>query len=270
MMLNKFLRDSTPYFDLPNVSVLGILGPDAVSFANSQFMNDVTVLGDGEWQWNGWLNTKGRVICLFAVVRISENELLAVLPDYPAAELGRALMALVFRAKVQLGVWSELHASGAFAPGEFTAPNAIAGSFAERDIALDMGSPELPRVLRLSLEQAPSDESAALRWRAEDLRFGLPRMDPSLTHSWTPQQLSLQNLRAFSVKKGCYPGQEIVARTHFLGKSKRELILLRDADSVPDAVAVAHADGSTWQLAVMPMDAELPAEAVAFRAGLAR
>ena len=269
-MLNKFSHASLPYFDLPNVSVLGILGADAISFANSQFMNDVTLLRDGEWQWNGWLNTKGRVLCLFALVRISEQELLVVLPDYPAAELGKALSQLVFRAKVQLGVWTELYASGAIAPFQFTAPNAIAGDFAERDIALDMGSEEFPRVMRLSLSKAGSDASLESTWRADDLRFGLPRMDPSATHAWTPQQLSLQNLRAFSVKKGCYPGQEIVARTHFLGKSKRDLILLRDAQPLEDAVSSAQVDGQTWQLAVVAMDAELPPEAVGFRAGLAR
>jgi folate-binding protein YgfZ len=43
---------------------------------------------------------------------------------------------------------------------------------------------------------------------------------------WTPQMLSLQSLNAFSLKKGCYPGQEIVARTHYLGKSKRQLVEL--------------------------------------------
>lgn len=269
-MLNKFLTDSTPAFDLTNVTVLGILGPDAVSFANSQFMNDVTVLRDGEWQWNGWLNTKGRVLCLFALVRISENELLVILPDYPAAQLGAALMKLVFRAKVQMGVWSELHASGYFALVPFVAPNQLLGDFTERDIALDMGSSEHPRVLRLSTVKAPDDENAAAEWRVQDLRFGLPRIDPSLEHSWTPQQLSLQNLRAFSVKKGCYPGQEIVARTHFLGKSKRDLVLLRNSEITEGLVCSATADGETFSQIVARIDAPVPPEAIAFRDGLAR
>ena len=269
-MLNKFLTDSTPSFDLPNVTVLGILGPDAVSFANSQFMNDVTLLRDGQWQWNGWLNTKGRVLCLFALVRISENELLVVLPDYPAAQLGAALMKLVFRSKVQIGVWSELHASGVFASLPFDAPNQLLGDFAQRDIALDMGSSEHPRVLRLSTAQAPTDEDAASKWRVEDLRFGLPRLDPSLEHSWTPQHLSLQNLRAFSVKKGCYPGQEIVARTHFLGKSKRDLILLHNADVQDGFVCKASSDGETHTQIVTSIDAAAPSEAIAFWDGMAR
>ena len=62
--------------------------------------------------------------------------------------------------------------------------------------------------------------------QAFDLEHGLPRLPASQAEHWTPQQLSLERLGAFSVKKGCYPGQEIVARTHFLGKAKRGLALL--------------------------------------------
>ena len=63
------------------------------------------------------------------------------------------------------------------------------------------------------------------RWTAFDLEHGLPRLPPPQAGQWTPQQLSLDRLRAYSVKKGCYPGQEIVARTHFLGQAKRGLAL---------------------------------------------
>ena len=55
------------------------------------------------------------------------------------------------------------------------------------------------------------------------MRHGLPRLPASQREQWTPQQLALDRLAAYSVKKGCYPGQEIVARTHFLGKAKRSL-----------------------------------------------
>jgi hypothetical protein len=84
---------------------------------------------------------------------------------------------------------------------------------------------------------------------------------------WTPQQLSLQHLGAFSVKKGCYPGQEIVARTHFLGRAKRGLFriqatgaapgdALRDADGRDVGSIVASVPGDA--LAVLPLE---PADA---------
>jgi folate-binding protein YgfZ len=64
------------------------------------------------------------------------------------------------------------------------------------------------------------------QWHCLDMLLGWPWIDEKLQNLWTPQMLSLQDLNAFSLKKGCYPGQEIVARTHFLGKSKRNLRLL--------------------------------------------
>src|SRR3546814_3526677 len=65
------------------------------------------------------------------------------------------------------------------------------------------------------------DLDARARWAAFDLAHGLPRLAESQIEKWTPQQLSLERLHAYSVKKGYYPGQEIVARTHFLGQAKR-------------------------------------------------
>ena len=83
------------------------------------------------------------------------------------------------------------------------------------------------RLARLRIGAAPStpDAPACDRWAAIDLAHGLPRLADAQSGQWTPQQLSLDRLRAYSVKKGCYPGQEIVARTHFLGQAKRGLVL---------------------------------------------
>ena len=126
---------------------------------------------------------------------------------------------------------------------------------------------------------AHEDQAAALRWKAFDLAHGLPRLPGSQTGQWTPQQLSLERLRAYSVKKGCYPGQEIVARTHFLGQAKRGLVLF-DAAGVAapgaDVVdgeraigtvvsAATHEDGCIV-LAVLPLEvhtAHLHAEGAA-------
>ena len=112
----------------------------------------------------------------------------------------------------------------------------------------------------------------ASRWRGFDLSHGLPRLAADQSEAWTPQQLSLDRLRAFSVKKGCYPGQEIVARTHFLGKVKRELVRLQGpgVDALDDVMGgePPHAGIATVGtigrlicaegeegLAVMPIDA---------------
>nr|WP_246429043.1 folate-binding protein [Pseudoxanthomonas broegbernensis] len=211
-------------------AVLALDGPDAIAFAQAQFANDVTALAIGQWQWNAWLTAKGRVIAVFALLRTADQALRLLLPDADAGELGDALRRFVFRRKVAIAARPELRAGGAFAAPAQARGATVAGD-EQTSLELDYGAPGLPRTLRLSRASAPADAQAHEAWRASDLRLGLPRLPASQREQWTPQQLALDRLSAYSVKKGCYPGQEIVARTHFLGKAKRELLLLQ----VPDA-----------------------------------
>ena len=93
---------ATPDFTLPGHSILSLHGADAVAFAQSQFMNDVAALADGQWQWNGWLTPKGRVIALFALLRLDAQTLWLLLPDVAADALVPLLQRYVFRSKLVL------------------------------------------------------------------------------------------------------------------------------------------------------------------------
>jgi folate-binding protein YgfZ len=265
--------------------VLAINGRDAVAFAQAQFMNDVAALADGHWQWNGWLTPKGRIIALFALLRLDAETLWLLLPDVAATDLSPKLQRYVFRSKVALAARDDLHVRARFA-----APTQASGAgFAmiDGDIELDLGADGGPRTLCIGPAASTDDADALARWNAADLAHGLPRLPAAQAEAWTPQQLSLERLRAFSVKKGCYPGQEIVARTHFLGQVKRGLALF-DADA-PIPVGTDVADGEraigsivastgTSALAVLPLEhpsAGLAADGVALHeqallGGLAR
>lgn len=223
---------ASPVNALSGFSVMSIDGPQAEAFAQAQFMNDVRLLKPGTWQWNGWLTPKGRVIALFALVLNQPGELLVLLPDTPAELIKQRLQAFVFRSKVNLRCREDLIAAS-FWPS--ASDPAIEPTHAVRidqtGLSLDWGSTEHRRYLQLlpandqTVDAATAENDA--RWRDVDLKHGLPRLDASQVELWTPQMLSLQRLGAYSVKKGCYPGQEIVARTHFLGQAKRELMALR-------------------------------------------
>jgi folate-binding protein YgfZ len=208
-------------FLLPDHRVLVLAGRDAAVFAHAQFMNDVAGLPIGNWQWNGWLTPKGRLIALFALLKRDEQALWLLLPDAEPAELAAALQRFVFRSKVTIEGRADLVVSGSFSPPV----RASQARFSEvgDGIELDMGAEGGPRVLRLGAGIGSANGSD--HWAGFDLEHGLPRLPPSQASQWTPQQLSLDRLRAYSVKKGCYPGQEIVARTHFLGQAKRGLVL---------------------------------------------
>jgi len=187
----------------------------------------------GQWQWNGWLTAKGRVVALFALLRTGEEAFRLVLPDFPADELRVALMRFVFRSKVRLAVESTLACAGALeAPPASGNGERDQATDADGAWALDVGGDTLARTLWLLPQDDCGDADPRLdaAWHRADLRHGLPRLGPAQREAWTPQMLSLQRLRAYSVKKGCYPGQEIVARTHFLGHAKRGLALVAGAD----------------------------------------
>ena len=224
------LQDASIHpFTLPGWRILTISGRDALAFANSQFMNDVTALTDDQWQWNGWLTPKGRAIALFALIRIDADTCWLVLPDADPEKILVQLQTYVFRSKVSLCVRGELHAHGSFAmPSHASGAHA---HYAGGTIELDFTGEGGPRTLRVDSARASANTAQESAWRAQDLMHGLPRLDTTQAEHWTPQQLSLDRLRAFSVKKGCYPGQEIVARTHYLGQVKRGLALYQAASS---------------------------------------
>ena len=267
-------------FALPDHRVLALEGRDAVAFAQAQFMNDVATLAPGTWQWSGWLTPKGRVVALFALLRLDPETLWLLLPDADPAELAARLQRFVFRSKVRIAPRPDCVASGAFAAPEQAHGNtfhsATAGSLG---LELDFGGDAGPRTLWIDCGDAIGDAPAATgRWAAFDLEHGLPRLAPTQAEQWTPQQLSLERLRAFSVKKGCYPGQEIVARTHFLGQAKRGLALFEAQAPVAAGSEVREGDqvlgtivssAAALALAVVPVGRAAHAPLVAEGAALA-
>jgi folate-binding protein YgfZ len=259
----------SPLFALHDHAVVALDGPDATAFAQAQFANDVAALSPGHWQWNAWLTPKGRVIAVFALLKLAEDRILLLVPDTDAGEFAVQLQRFVFRRKLKIAAADGLQVSGAFEKPD-SAESARIGIVGET-IELDYGSDQQPRTVRLSPTAAPILEpTLQAHWFAQDLRAGLPRLLAAQREQWTPQQLSLERLHAFSVKKGCYPGQEIVARTHFLGKAKRGLVLfesdapLATGDIVSDGsrplgqiVSVLSASPSpSLALAVLPLDRE--------------
>ncbi|MGH8081754.1 MAG: YgfZ/GcvT domain-containing protein [Lysobacter sp.] len=255
-------------FALPGHRVIALEGRDAAVFAQAQFMNDVKALADGHWQWSGWLTAKGRVIALFALLRLSEQSILLLVPDADASALVESLKRFLFRSKLTIVLREDRVIEARFA-APLLARGAQIGGDEATGLELDFGGDGGPRSVRIVAGGANADHDPAslARWTAQDLRHGLPRLPASQTEQWTPQQLSLERLRAFSVKKGCYPGQEIVARTHFLGKAKRGLILfespaqvaagaeVRGEAAVLGTVAASADDGSGHlALAVLPLE----------------
>lgn len=230
-------KTNLPAASCPALSGFGLLevrGADAGAFLQAQTMNDVTALAPGRWHWNGWLTPKGRLVALFALLQRAPDRFLLVLPDFPAAELQARLQRYVFRSKLTLSAAPVIAAAGPVAATP--APDQAAGDDS-LGLALDFGGQGGPRTLWLlpaaDPALAPADAPTDHTWFAADLAHGLPRLPAGAVEAWTPQMLSLGRLSAYSLKKGCYPGQEIVARTHYLGQAKRELVRLQGQGLTP-------------------------------------
>jgi hypothetical protein len=270
-MHDKLQVVSGPILALPDHHVIALSGRDAIAFAQAQFMSDIGALSNGQWQWSGWLTPKGRVIALFALLRLDDETLWLVLPDADPANVADRLKGFVFRSKVSLDVRDELAVAGRFGQPDSAQGHAFA-VLPDGTIELDMGGDAGPRSLRILPEDAQGpnvDANAEAQWRMFDLAHGLPRLSGPQVEHWTPQQLSLERLQAYSVRKGCYPGQEIVARTHFLGKAKRGLTLIASDDALAAGQSLRQGDATlgtiiatgthgarSLALAVTPLDRE--------------
>ena len=265
------------FHPLANGGAMQLSGRDALAFAQAQFANDVSLLVDDAWQWSLWLSPKGRVIALFALLRLGPESLLLWLPDAVAAQLAEQLLRFRFRSKLEITPLPHVSIAGSFASPVahgFAAEGSRAaitrGAGGDwRQIVLDLGASQ-DRTLLLRAETdatTQSDPGTDARWRLQDIAHGLPRLGPEQVEAYTPQMLGLERLRAFSVKKGCYPGQEIVSRTHFLGQAKRSLqrfALNREAEpgarlgsdtgARAELICVARADARIEALAVAPVD----------------
>lgn len=218
--------------------VLDVHGRDASAFLHAQLMSDVKALAAGAAQWTGWLSAKGRVIALGLLERRGDDRFRLWLPDHPAAGLAERLRRFVFRSKVV-----------------FEAdPRPLGGFRAAPAEGVELGG----RWLGFGPSEIDADA-----WAVEDLAHGLPRLSAAQVETLTPQMLGLDFLRAYSVKKGCYPGQEIVARTHFLGQAKRRLQRLQgDApfaagealEPAGEVLCAASFEGRHEAHAVLPID----------------
>lgn len=189
-----------------------IEGPDAIAFAHAQFSSNVQSLAVGAWQFSAWLNAQGRVRMLFHLARLDEQRLLLLLRGGEAAAMSDALRRYVFRSKLAIAnsPWRALSTDAAQPLHEAViAPNGIVFGCGTHGLRI-----------------AAESEDEAM-WRHAQLQLGWPWLPASTLDTLLPPALSLHRLQAVAIDKGCYPGQEIVARLHWRGGHKRHLCNVR-------------------------------------------
>lgn len=227
----------------PTAQAVFLEGPDAIAFAHSQFTSEVTTLPNGQWQFSSWLDAQGRVRALLHLARLDDERLLLVLRGGDASTFAEALRRFVFRSRVKIVVADAWTLSSAPAM-----PMHIVDVDSDV-IRLGCGT----HTLQLS---ANADDNHL--WRLAQLHAGWPWLPDNALGEFVPPALSLHRLGAIALDKGCYPGQEIVARLHYRGGNKRHLHRVQLSTSVSDGVALLR-DGREF---VRLLDVILHAERV--------
>ncbi len=236
--------------DLSHLGLLEISGADAVTFLQGQVTNDIKLLTGNNAHYTGYCNPKGRLLALFLAFAHA-NHLHLQLPAPLVESIVKRLRMYVLRSKVEIkDVSSEIVRFGIDGPEAASLLASSLGKMPSEDFELltleNCTVLKLPAVANHSrFEVFASTENAITLWNMLvksclpvgktcwdwlEIQAGIPEIYPATQEQFVPQMLNLDALNAINYKKGCYTGQEIVARTHYLGTVKRRTFLARIAD----------------------------------------
>jgi len=229
--------------DLSYKGLIRVSGADAVAFLQGQLSTDIEKLTPSVSQLTSWNTAKGRVVTLMRLFRRGEDIYLAMPAGLKATALKRLAM-YVLRSKVTLAdAGSELGCLGLTGEGAATL-------LAQADIPVparinDVTSLETLQVLRLYGEDVPryvlygsEDRLSTLKgrwvsattpgteddWALQRILIGEPTVHPETSEHFVAQMLDLDKFEGIDFKKGCYIGQEVIARAHYRGAVKRHMV----------------------------------------------
>ncbi len=235
--------------DLSHFGFITVSGEDAAPFLQGQFTNDIGKVNEARGQYSGYCSSKGRLLANFLILRHA-SEYLLQLPAELTAAIQKRLAMFVLRAKVVLHdhstEWVRLGLAGVNA-------DAVAGEFFARLPTEKLGTLSYDEITLIRLDAqrfeiiAPPDAAPALWeklsgcaqpvgcgvWDWLNIRAGLPTITTATQDQFVPQMINFELMGGVDFKKGCYTGQEIVARTQYLGKLKRRLYLAHLESKMP-------------------------------------
>lgn len=201
-------------------AILRVHGEDARSFLHGQFTADIEALKVGQTLLTAWCSPKGRVLFLVRVIA-DENGFWLLFPTTQADLFLKRLRLYILRSQVAIDDCSASHVVVLMCTQDhsgLTSASAI-GDGRCWWITTDANSETLWS--QLNAEQVGEPAIKAL-----DIREGLPSFPSALADKFLPQELNLDQTSGLSFNKGCYPGQEIIARVKFRGSVKRRLTRL--------------------------------------------
>ncbi|MFU8831620.1 MAG: YgfZ/GcvT domain-containing protein [Wenzhouxiangella sp.] len=199
----------TDWFTIPHLLGVRVTGEDALAFCQAQFTADFRQFDPNRWHVTAWCEPKGRCLAII-LAATGEGNVDLVLPTSQADLLARLKMYAIGR-KLNLSDAVPVVGSSAAA-----ATDRLVGSEPERALRL------LDEEDALAPPHARPD--AVRAWRVADLCQPIPWLTPATSARFLPQFLGLEDSGGLSYTKGCFPGQEVIARLHYLGSIKYHLL----------------------------------------------
>jgi len=246
---------------LLDVVCLEARGAEAAAFLHAQLSRAVAELDVGAAPLAGWADPRGRMRALLRVCRLPDRWLL-IAPRDGADDLLKKLRMFVLRSKVTLGPATDVEVTALLGEDDawFTARGVSASDtppnrLVRRDDVTfvrigpsywqALGTPAALAALTAGLDKAGATDAALA-----EIGLGIPAITPALAERFVAQMLNLDELDAVSFDKGCYPGQEIIARVHNLGGVKRRTRRYgAPAEPPPVGSAVLAADTQVGEVA---------------------
>ena len=243
---------------LTRYGLISVTGDDAREFLHAQLTSDILNLPADRAALAGWCSAKGRLLASFLVIPGPQGFLLQVARDL-AAEVTKRLSMFVLRAKVKVADESDAWIQHGVWDADWTQPDV---AWRGRVATARVGE---RRFLQLgpAAEVTEPPTAAEEAWTLREIRAGRPFITRATQDQFVPQMVNLEKLGGVDFQKGCYPGQEIVARAQYRGQVKRRMVHARAPAGTRlspgqeynggTVVDVAQAQDGAELLAVMPL-----------------
>jgi len=252
---------------LPHLGIIRVEGEDAAKFLQGQLTQDFSLLGMSEARLAAFCSAKGRMQASFVGFKREPSEILLVTSaDLLAATLKRLSM-FVLRAKAKL---SDATAAFELYGIAGDACRQLAPALREPWAKTDVGDASVvslypadgqPRALWIAPAGSPVPQGAAMThatWLWGEVRSGIATITAPIVDAFVPQMLNYESLGGVNFKKGCYPGQEVVARSQFRGTLKRRAYLAHSAEPLAAGVEVFHESDPSQPCGTVAQAAEAP------------
>ena len=241
---------------LTNTAALEICGTDALVFLQGQLSQNIASIEQGQSAFAGLSNPKGRLLCVCHVYKFKENGFWVILPITLSENVKTHFTKYIMRSKVSIEIKKDLVLYGAWNNAVLECEHKFI-MFEHCDLIIGINNTAISPITLVNESE----------WHFEKIQQGIPDIVPETQEHFVAQMLNLDRLNGISFDKGCYTGQEIIARMQHLGRIKRRMLLvtIKEAQmpgdkiqlgekNIGEIVNVSNSGSAHLALAVMQMD----------------